>query len=185
MCECIIYKQRHELDYGNSAMGIHTKQPDMISNTTNNWVNSLSFSGYLNSKDREQPNSSPDGFELAPTRRGSSLGNDEILVLSGTNRSSPYIVRNNSIRRGSQEIRDKENKSSWSSGWSVFRSFVSPCRECRASKPNAVQPRPTQRPSSWSFPFFLIIHFIQLTIYANEFYSNYILIFQKKKIYIS
>ncbi|CAK9327469.1 unnamed protein product [Citrullus colocynthis] len=107
-------------------MGIHTKKPDMISNTTNNWVNSLSFSGYLNSKDREQPNSSPDGFKFAPTPRGSSVGNDDILVLSGTNRSSPYIERNNSIRRRSQEIGDKENKSPWSSGWSVFRSFVSP-----------------------------------------------------------
>ncbi|KAA0057006.1 hypothetical protein E5676_scaffold861G00970 [Cucumis melo var. makuwa] len=132
-------------------MGIHTKKPHMSSTTTSTWVNSLSFSGYLNSKDREEPSLGSietqdrkikvvnHGFEFGgPTCRGSSVS-DYI-----GERSSPYIVRNNSIRRGSKKIREEKEESRWRVVWS----FVLPCRECRASKPNVVQPRPIQGPSS-------------------------------------
>ena len=54
------------------------------------------------------------------------------------------MVRNHSIRRGGRRIKEEEEESTWS-GWSVFRSFVSPCRECRASKPAVVEAHPVQR----------------------------------------
>lgn len=149
-------------------MGIHTKKPDHMINSscTSYSLNSLSFSGYLTSKDRQQqqPDSGPvktrdQGFECGRTGRVSSVSvsdhgsGKKALVLPRLKQSQIdhnndgqrlFAVRNNSIRRGGQRIREEEeslSSSSSSSGWSVFLSFVSPCRECRATKPNVIQPR--------------------------------------------
>ncbi|KGN64696.1 hypothetical protein Csa_013090 [Cucumis sativus] len=131
-------------------MRIHRKKPHM-SSTTSTWLNSLSFSGYLNSKDRDDPSLGSiethdrkikvvdHGFEFSPTCGGSS-------VSDYGERSSAYIVRNNSIKRGSKKIWEEKDESRWS-GWRIFWLFVLPCRECRARKPSVVQPRPIQVPS--------------------------------------
>lgn len=145
----------------NSGMGIHPKnpaQPDISSSGSSSYSfsSSLSFAAYLTCKDRE-PNSGgliktgDQGFEFGPIccddhDGGSGSGRRRIRDDDG---QRWLVVRNNSIRRGGRRIKDEEEESSSSTSWSsVFRSFVSPCRECRASKPSAVieaQAHPIQR----------------------------------------